>query len=129
MKDHYTQALLQLLETKNTAKEVNAVLEGLKNTLEARGHAKLLPSILRAAERTLPRDSAKKPILVLAKNSAAEIKKYKDEIESLQIAGIDDPVVVEDSTIIGGYKVKTGELLIDGTHKTKLVHLYRTLAK
>lgn len=129
MKDHYVQAVLESLAEKDSAKDFDAVLKDLKRVLAAHGHANLLTAILRGVARALPTESNHRPVVTLATDSKAHLKQHAVAIKALEIEGSDDPIIKKDSTVIGGFKIKAADTVVDATYKTKLVNLYRQLAK
>ncbi len=128
MKQDYIAAVLSVLQKDPTnAKHAEQVIDGLKKTLAARHHEKLLPAILRGVVRELPRMSHSGVVLTI-KDSAALKENQKavaDLLKKYEVGA--EPAVQTDPTIIGGFKLKIADTLIDNTYKTKLLNLYRRI--
>lgn len=124
MKDTYTTALLDLLAT--TA-DAEAVLKGFKDTLTKRGHEQLYGPVLR---RVLTRLKAARPttMVVVASETAYEAQKAAIT-KALTDLGGNEPVVVVDDTIVGGFIAEHNHTRLDASFKTKLVSLYRSLTR
>jgi len=109
---------------------VETVLFGLTTTLEKHGHGKLYKKILELVVSDLNRELKKEETTVtVAKES--DLAKLKGDIEEV-LKNFDSNATYEsktDDSIIGGYIVKKGSTVVDGSYKHKLLSLYRTLTK
>lgn len=125
MKNHYIQAVVELLKD---GKNANTVFSGLKKTLERKGHTRLHASILHGVEKTVNRES-REPIVTAAteetfRTDSKEIKK------ALSILGADTTYIKQvDETLVGGYIAAHNHMMLDKSYKTKLTNLYRNATK
>ena len=127
MKQQYTAAVLELLESGH---DPEAVIAGLKASLEKHSHEKLLPAILQSVKRVLDSSSStNEPVVVVA--SEGEYKKQKTAIaKTFESLGTnEEPQVEIDSTLIGGYLSVYKNRIIDKSYKSKLVSLYRNISR
>jgi len=120
----YTHAVLELLEGGTT---IDTALQGLRETLNRRGHTALYPKILRAllteSEKMTKRTHG---VVTVAKESDKEL--WKDAItHALTLLKTSEHTTRIDPTITGGFIAETRDTLIDKSYKTKLLTLYRTL--
>jgi F0F1-type ATP synthase delta subunit len=124
----YAEALYQLTKDR-PQDEAFAVYLRLKELLAVRGHARLLPAIVRHFERIVSRADHDRPTIVVAsehertKHDAAITKALSD----LSI----DPTRVQtriDPSSVGGFKVYTDNKQYDATYKRALISLYQQLA-
>jgi len=124
MKNHYIQATIEMIQT-GTA--VEAVFDGLKKSMQKKGHIRLYASVLHGVLRIL---ETKKDIavatVVVAKD--ADVQKYADTIKQtlISIKAGDDFSTKVDETIIGGVIVKNNNTIVDRSYKTVLTNLYRS---
>ena len=118
----YAQALLELSKEKSPKEATDNLIALLKE----KGHSSLLPSILeeylKASERE--RDS-ETIVLTIAKTKDAS--KFKAELqEHMEHSDAAFTKEVVDETIIGGYILEKGEMVIDASYKKKLLLLYQS---
>jgi F0F1-type ATP synthase delta subunit len=100
-------------------------LDQVIHYMKSRGHASLLPQVVRILERTPGKEAA--VVRVAKKEDAA---KYKHGIQdALRIfGGSDDHRVEVDSNVVGGYMVYGNGKAIDKTFRTALVSLYQKIS-
>lgn len=131
MKDHYIAALKQIIASDETL-DLEVLLRDLKQVLTERGHARLLPAILRGLVTQLPKQ-ANAIVVTLASNT--DLKAHAEEIAATvkEITGADAKIdtthvsAIHDDSLIGGYTVSVADTLIDRSYKTTLLQLYRTI--
>jgi F0F1-type ATP synthase delta subunit len=123
----YTQAVVSLIED---GREVGTVLQNLSKTLKARGHARLYPAILRDVERLLTTRRLRNEVVVTV-GRADDAVRYTTDIEhDLAGAGLSTQYHIEvDPRIIGGFRVRSGSVVLDRTFKERLIALYRSIIK
>lgn len=100
-----------------------ALFDGLKSTLDRRGHSKLYPSILRSLTRSLEENvQSSVQTLVVAKAEDAKRFMPKDADEATSR-------IVVDESIVGGHIFTKDWVRTDDSHKTKLLTWYRRSVK
>tara|TARA_B100000745_G_scaffold261530_3_gene185414 strand:+ start:5038 stop:5418 length:381 start_codon:yes stop_codon:yes gene_type:complete len=126
MKNDYIQATLELL---NAGKDLQAVLNGLKNNMEQKGHMRLYASVLRGIVRILETQKATKTAVYVAKEADIEALNVEIDDAIKTLGATDAPETIVDPTIIGGVVVKDGNTVLDRSYKTALTNLYRAITK
>ena len=125
MEKVYVQAVMELLES---GSNIETVLVNLRTVMTTRGHAKALPTVLRAVVRALEQQSdTSVPAVTVARPSdtvalAAEIK---SALSTLGANGAH--TVTVDDTIIGGLIATYNHRQIDQSYRTKLSNLYQSI--
>lgn len=124
MREDYQTAVLELL---TTGPEPEAVIAGLRATLQKRGHQALLPSILAGVVRTLEASPQSEATLTIARESDREkyAQKLQATLDSLEVT--EAPHTRIDSTIIGGFVLEADHQRVDHSFKHRLVQLYRNI--
>ncbi len=125
MEKVYVQAVMELL---GSGSSIETVLGNLRAVMEARGHAKALPAVLRDVVRILDEQSdAAVPTVTLAR--AIDDKALSADIKSVLAAlgAKGAHVVVIDDTIIGGLVATFNHRQIDQSYRTKLTSLYQNV--
>lgn len=124
---NYAQALRDLVRDTDVSKHAE-ISDTFVKVLKKKGHISLLPTILKEFEKYRMRDlDTKRVILTVAKNSDAE--KYKDEALN-HVASLEkgDHIGVKvDKRLIGGFKLESGDMVVDGSYKRRLLNLYREI--
>lgn len=126
MKEHYTQAVLQMIN-EGTAPET--ILEGLTKAMEQKGHMRLYPSVLRGVLRILETQKDADTIVVVARES--DVSALSSQIESAltTLGTTEKPATKVDETLVGGVVVQHGNTVLDRSFKTALTKLYRSVTK
>lgn len=124
MVKEYTQSVIELLQA---GEKPEAILRGLRKTLESRGHTSLHARILTGVLRKLSSgDREEMPVVTLAKET--DKKKFtaaiKDALSQLD-ADVKNAEFREDESITGGFIVSYKHNLIDASYKTKLRNWYK----
>lgn len=127
MKDHYIQAILEMLK-KGT--DVHTVLQGFSSVLKRRGHERLHASVLRGVLRMLAYKTAQTGTTVTVAHEAA-LTSQKDAIAAAirELGGGTAYSTIIDATIIGGVIVEHNNTRIDTSYKSQLVQLYLKVTK
>lgn len=127
MKNHYIQAVLEMLAAGH---EPDQVISGLKNLLHARGHQSLFASVLTGVLRVIEAESDRAgAVVTVAKGSDHEKQAESIKKALLAMGGGDSYQVKEDDTIIGGFIAEVNNTRYDASYKSALVGLYRNLTK
>lgn len=125
LKNDYAQAARELILA---GKPADAVLRGLKQTLERHGHASILRPVLSAMLRDIERATTADVIEIrVAKEH--DVKTYKSEIEAAEktLGGNKATHIVIDESIVGGTIAKYKDKVIDASYKKQLLTIYRAL--
>ncbi|MEK7538267.1 MAG: F0F1 ATP synthase subunit delta [Patescibacteria group bacterium] len=125
----YAEALHGALEGKN-AKDAHKIFERFVEVVRARGHAGLLRLIPRELDKiALRRESQNEVVLVTADKKSHT--KWSHAYDHYRREGVIPDVKGErheiDPTIVGGFKIRTKNLLIDGSYHRALIELYRNI--
>jgi len=127
MKNHYIQAILEMIQTGTDSEKV---FNGLQKTMQAKGHMRLYAPVLRGVLRVLEtKKDTDTATVIVTKDS--DIQKYSEVIKqtlSEVKAGNDFSTKVDD-TIIGGVIIKNNNTIVDLSYKTTLLNLYRATTK
>jgi F0F1-type ATP synthase delta subunit len=127
MKNHYIQALLQMIAE---GSDIDLVLKGLSTILKAKGHTRLHASILHGVLRVLSAESLSHTTRVVTASETDAIKFAVAIKHALRELGTEEGGVVEvDDSLIGGFIAEHNNVIIDTSYKAKLVSLYRSLAQ
>lgn len=121
MRDRYITATLELLAAGH---DPEAVVRGLKATLDRRDHGKLYARVLRGVLRALTDTQRTTTARVVVANAAASEKLSAVIAEHLQALKADTHTVTIDPTLIGGVVVEHGSKRIDASYKRALIDLY-----
>lgn len=98
----------------------------IREVLARRGHQKLLPRILRLAYRMVERDQRRNiPTVTIARIS--DRGKHDGVIKKIchDLAIADEPVLVADGTITGGFILRQRFKRVDRSYKKAMENLYR----
>lgn len=125
----YAEALLGALAGKNE-KEAGAVIGRFYEVIKAHGHVGLLPLIPAELEKIETRDKARREATLVTadtKSCTKWVHAY-DHYEKEGLLPQDTTRCdVVDETIIGGYQIRTKDLLIDSSYKRSLIELYQNI--
>jgi F0F1-type ATP synthase delta subunit len=125
---HYAEALYRAAHAHNVVAH-GTLVERFVALLTGRGHARLLPSVVREYEKIVhERSSSEETHVRVAR--ASDTEKYKKQIEhdltALNAHGRPTNVTVDES-VVGGYSLEANGTRIDRTYKQALVELYSSL--
>ena len=119
----YAHALYDLEREGNL--DADTAVSKLVQILKAKGHIRLLPSILSEYKETLEISRDKKTVILTCARES-DFEKYRIELkEHLGHLNSDFTEEVVDDTIIGGYILQKEDSVIDASFKKKLLLLYQ----
>lgn len=128
----YAEALVRALQggTKKTDKEIQAVIARFHEVVKARGHEGFLKMIPRELARIAERDTARSQVTLVTADTKSRTKwaHAYDHYEKEGIipeGSIRNEIV--DETIVGGFQIKSKDILIDASYKKSLAELYRNI--
>lgn len=125
MEKTYVHALIELLES---GSNINDLLVKLRQVMVARGHAKVLPNVLRNLTRALQEKSVSgRPVVTVASSAdeTALASEIKAALHTLGADGVAHTVAIDD-TLIGGLIATYNHRQIDQSYRTKLHTLYKS---
>lgn len=124
MKQNYVTAVLELLQT-DMSTEV--VLRNLETVLAARGHSKLLPSILLCLLGELDRlNKSAVATVVLAKENSVEGSAISEALKKMSAPTTGYTVKINPK-VIGGFIATYKSKELDQSYQTKLRELYQSI--
>ena len=113
METAYAQALWKAIEG---GRDPKAAVASLVEVLKAQSRLELLPRIKRALKRIAAREQNARPRIYVAHE--------KDAKHALEICGVHEADVHIDETLIGGWRLETGDSLLDHSFKKSLLSIY-----
>lgn len=125
----YAEALYDALEGKNE-KETKGIVARFVKTMQARGHRGLLKHVPIELEKVFARRGKQSEVELVVSGEKGSDKwmhaydHYKKEGLFPKDALRKDLV---DKTLIGGFQIRTKNLLIDGSYKRSLIELYQNI--
>ncbi len=127
MKNHYIQAVIDLIED---GRDPSEIIKGLKKNLQEKGYESILPSVLHGVLKRLSAKSQNDSTTVTVARKS-DLEKYSKMIkDALQEMGVDDSYeTCVDENIIGGYIVKNKNKVVDNSYKKVLANLYHKITK
>lgn len=124
MKDVYVQAVHKCLAAGTEPAEL---FRGLRDVMNARGHIRLLPSVLRTVVRERTASRAQRTVVRVANQAAYEAQQQDITTALAALAAHETPTVVTDDSLIGGYQVEANYQRVDSSYKQLLTSLYRNI--
>lgn len=125
----YAEALYGALEGKSDS-DAKKLLARFREVLSVRGHGALLRFIPHELERIAERRKASNEIILVTADTKSRTKwthAYDHyEKEGIIKKGSMRREIVDES-IVGGFQIRTKDILIDGSYKKPLVELYRKI--
>ncbi|OHA83419.1 MAG: hypothetical protein A2937_03815 [Candidatus Yonathbacteria bacterium RIFCSPLOWO2_01_FULL_47_33b] len=125
----YAEALAGALVGKNE-KEAEKVVARFYEVIKAHGHTGLLPFIPAELEKIEARAQAHREATLVTADAKSRTKwshaydhYYRETLLPLDATRKD----VIDETIIGGYQIRTKDLLVDSSYKRSLIELYQKI--
>ncbi len=126
----YAEALYGALQSEQSEGGAQKIFARFRKVLSARGHEKLLPFVAHELEKILARENNKNEVILVTadKKSGAKWAHAYDHYEKEGIIpkGTIRRDVIDES-IVGGFQIRTKDILIDGSYKKSLVELYRSI--
>lgn len=123
MEGAYAQALWRVIEGGMVPSKA---VHSLRDVLKKHGRETLIPKIAKAFERVAMREIARKTYMVsVAHHKDGESAKSaaKKALESMGVKGA-ELHLKEDDTLIGGWRLEGGDLLLDASFKKQLLTIY-----
>lgn len=125
----YAEALVGALAGKNE-KEAEKVVARFHEVIKAHGHTGLLSLIPAELEKIEARAQAHREAILVTADVKSRTKwghaydhYFREALLPLDASRRD----VVDETIIGGYQIRTKDLLIDSSYKRSLIELYQKI--
>ncbi len=125
----YAEALYEALKGKNE-KEAGVVARLFFASVKARGHAGLLRLIPTELEKITKREYEKNVTYLVTATASSHAKwsHAYDHYEKEGIVSVDGVRRnIVDDTIIGGFQIRSKNILIDSSYKRSLVELYQNI--
>ena len=126
---HYAQALYDLSASREM--EEGKLVKQFVRTVQANGHAHLIPKILRSFERLQTREERKQTIEVQSARILSQEEGHKllkrEPFKQAISASHKKVIRKTDDTLVGGAVVRAGGVRVDASHKRALVDLYQSL--
>ena len=124
MKDAYVAATHHYLDS---GMDPAALVAALTRVMAARGHEQLLRTVLRAVLRE--REASRSVRTVVRVNNGKGYDALSAEIQAVltELEASDDPTIIEDASLIGGFQVEANHTRVDASQKTQLLSLYRNI--
>ena len=119
MQDAYAQALWQKVSTGTAIKEAVA---SVIHALQRRGRATLMPRVLHAFKRISDRESRRHQEMLY-------VAKEHDGAHAKTLSGAHHAHVAVDESLIGGWRLESGETLKDASFKKYLLDMYNAATK
>lgn len=128
MEQHYAQALWQLVKGGMTP---HKAVSQLKDLLEKQGRLALLPRVARACARIAEKEGKTSTMVLTVAREKDERGARTEASAVLEKLGVGDlpagkaglETQVDDS-IIGGWRLEGRSILVDHSHKSRLLALY-----
>jgi F0F1-type ATP synthase delta subunit len=124
MKDTYVAAVHQAL---NDGTDPELVITGLKRVLTERGHERLLAPVLRTVLTLNTTSRTRTTLIRVASNADLAANKAAIEAALADCQATDEPEVIVDDTVVGGWQVEANGTRVDASYKTALTTLYRAI--
>lgn len=128
----YAEALYGALQGKkiNSNTSAKKVITHFRNVVMSRGHQKLLPFISKEFEKILLREDGKNEVVLVTANEKS-VNKWAHAYDHYKKEGVVPKTSIRkdllDESIIGGFQIRTKNILIDGSYKKSLTELYRQI--
>ena len=126
----YAEALYRALKEAKTEGDSQKVFERFRKVISARGHEKLLHFVAHELEKIMEREQTSNEVVLVTADTKSQDKwghvcdHY--EKEGLIPKGSARRNVVDES-IVGGFQIRTKDVLIDASYKKSLLELYRKI--
>jgi F0F1-type ATP synthase delta subunit len=121
---YYARALYEIVQNESPS-EQGKYVGNLMALLKRKGHFKLLPFILKEYTK-LSAGKEKDSMIVLSRHSDNQaLRQARDAYE--RHFHLEEPHVAVDESIVGGFRIKSGNKILDASYKTALLQLYRNM--
>ena len=127
--EKYAKALYDLMKDKSE-NEQDKLFSNFLKVLERNGHSKLLPRVLKSFEKISFQEKTDTSVDFVVSDSKFE-DKYKAQIKKYSKYFDKDQEVQTktDSSIVGGFMIRSKNVVVDGSYKRSLVNLYNKFIK
>lgn len=128
----YAEALYQTLIEKSVKTESDAkkILARFYKVISFRGHEKLLPFISHELEKIMAREENKNEVIFITADKKSQ-SKWMHAYDHYEEEGVIPKNInrrdVVDESIVGGYQIRSKDIIIDGSYKKSLIELYRKI--
>ena len=126
----YAEALYSSLKGVNTEQDVKKIFARFHKVMIARGHEKLFHFATRDIEKIITREKIKSEVILVTANTKSK-GKWDHACDHYEKEGIVPKGSVRrnivDESIVGGFQIRTKDMLIDGSYKKSLALLYRKI--
>lgn len=125
----YAEALYGALEGKSES-DSSQVLARFRTVLVARGHSAFLRFIPQELGKIIEREKAHREVVLVTADDTSRTKwahayDHYEKEGAIPKGAVRRDIV--DESIVGGFQIRTKDLLIDGSYKKSLVELYRRI--
>jgi hypothetical protein len=125
----YAEALHLALQGKG-AKEADRIIARFFEVVRTRGHAGLLGFVSRELDKIVMRNESQNEVVLVTSDKKSQ-SKWLHAYDHYQREGVIPSEKGErheiDQTIVGGFKIRTKNLLVDGSYQRLLIELYRNI--
>lgn len=127
MRRHYTTATLALLQEDQ---DISAVLAGLKQAMERRGHTHLYERVLQDVAQAWERyEEQRTPLVQLARETDASKLAARITKQLAQLKAPAEYRVAVTPELIGGSVVHYNHRVVDSSYKNALLRLYQNVTQ
>lgn len=126
MRNHYTTAVLELLES---VVSVDEIQKGLLKVLKQKKHEKLLKRIWISVANHIEHGNDQTPRVTVAEGDLSEATRAQIDVLLKRLELSSEYRTEVDSSIIGGAVVETSTEIIDESYRSHLVTLYHSVTK
>ncbi len=124
----YAKALYDLTKKARGEKQ-EKIFNNFVNLLKSKGHYSLMPLIFKHLKLLVEKDKLDNIDLIVAKEN--DFEKYFKKADNFKKHFYPKKEIkkVIDSSIVGGFIIKTKELMVDKSYKRSLINLYNNIIK
>lgn len=126
----YAEALYAALREAKTESDSKKIFARFRKVLSARGHEKLLHLISRELEKIIVREQAVSEVTLVTADLKSQ-NKWAHALDHYEKEGLIQKRSahrnIVDESIVGGYQIRTKDILIDASYKKSLLELYRSI--
>ncbi|MHB1118099.1 MAG: hypothetical protein ACYCZ7_01030 [Minisyncoccota bacterium] len=125
----YAEALYRALEGKDE-KDAKKVIARFREVVKMHGHTGLLSSVPAEFEKIEARVQGRREATLITADPKSRIK-WAHAYDHYEHEGVLPPDAMRrdviDETIIGGFQIRTKDILIDNSYRRSLVELYQNI--
>lgn len=120
----YARALLKAAENKDASAQ-ETLVKFLQEILALKGHQSLLPHILREYIKLQGEMHRKKSVIIRVAHEKEKARAIEEARRELHVAAEAEEVI--DESLVGGFVIESGEMLVDRSFRRALHDLYKRL--